>query len=124
MVFNCSELAGKTVHFSMAIYNNQYNRLMPMGIIKLPENKKDLTTQDLLMIVLADANLQEGNTLQEVKKMLFNRINAIPEEVLTDADKKARKRQVSSLLGKIQTTPESKWDLTDKLKAALELDDP
>ena len=95
-----------------------------MGIIKLPENKKDLTTQDLLMIVLADANLQEGNTLQEVKKMLFNRINAIPEEVLTDADKKARKRQVSSLLGKIQTTPESKWDLTDKLKAALELDDP
>lgn len=103
---------------------NQYNRLMPMGIIKLPENKKDLTTQDLLMIVLADANLQEGNTLQEVKKMLFNRINAIPEEVLTDADKKARKRQVSSLLGKIQTTPESKWDLTDKLKAALELDDP
>ena len=102
---------------------NQYNRLMPMGKIEFPNNKKDLSTSDLLMIVLADANLQEGNTLQEIKKMLFDRINAIPEEVLTEADKKARKRQISALLGKIQVCPESKWDLSDKLKAALELEE-
>ena len=94
-----------------------------MGKIEFPNNKKDLSTSDLLMIVLADANLQEGNTLQEIKKMLFDRINAIPEEVLTEADKKARKRQISALLGKIKTTQKSKWDLSDKLKAALELEE-
>ena len=102
---------------------NQYKKILPMGKIEFPNNKKDLSTSDLLMIVLADANLQEGNTLQEIKKMLFDRINAIPEEVLTEADKKARKRQISALLGKIKTTQKSKWDLSDKLKAALELEE-
>ena len=102
---------------------NQYNRLMPMGKIEFPNNKKDLSTSDLLMLTLADANLNEGNTLQEVKNLLFDRINAIPEEVLTDADKKARKRQISALLGKIKTTQKSRWDLSDKLKAALELEE-
>ena len=102
---------------------NQYNRLMPMGKIRFPNNKKDLSTSDLLMLTLAETNLNEGNTLQEVKKLLYDRVNAISEEVLTDADKKARKRQISVLLGKIQTTPESRWDLSDKLKAALELDE-
>lgn len=102
---------------------NQYNRLMPMGKIRFPDNKKDLSTSDLLMLTLAETNLNEGNTLQEVKKLLYDRVNAISEEVLTDADKKARKRQISVLLGKIQTTPESRWDLSDKLKAALELDE-
>lgn len=108
--------------FQTNLYN-QYSRLMPMGKIKLPDNKKNLTTQDLLMIVLADVNLQEGNTLQEMKKLLFDRINAISEDVLTEADKKARKRQISVLLGKIQTTPESRWDLSAKLKAALDLEE-
>jgi len=102
---------------------NQYKRLIPMGKIEFPDNKKDLSTSDLLMLTLADTNLNEGNTLQEVKKMLFDRINAIPEEVLTDADKKARKRQISTLLQKIKVTQESRWDLTEKLKAALELDE-
>ena len=108
--------------FQTNLYN-QYSRLMPMGKIKLPDNKKNLTTSDLLMIVLADANLNEGNTLQEVKNLLFDRINAISEDVLTEADKKARKRQISALLGKIKTTQKSKWDLSDKLKAALELEE-
>lgn len=102
---------------------NQYSRLMPTGKIEFPNNKKNLSTSALLMLTLADDNLNEGNTLQEVKKLLFGRINAIPEEVLTAADKKARKRQISSLLGKIQVCPESKWDLSEQLKAALKLEE-
>ncbi len=102
---------------------NQYKRLMPMGKIEMPTNKKDLSTSDLLMLALADTNLTEGNTLGEVKKMLFSRVNTISDEVLTEADKKARKRQISALLKKIQLNKESQWDLTEKLKVALDLED-
>lgn len=102
---------------------NQYQRLMPTGKIETPTNKKDLSTSDLLMLTLADTNLTEGNTLQEVKRMLFDRLNAISDEVLTEADKKARKRQISTLLNKIQINKESHWDLSEKLKAALDLEE-
>jgi hypothetical protein len=99
----------------------QYKKLIPLGMIEQPNNKKDLSTQDLLMIALAEGATQGGKTLIEVKKMLYDRINAIPDEILSPTDKKARKRQILSLIGKIHTSPQSKWDLSDKLKEALSL---
>jgi hypothetical protein len=109
-------------NFRSDLYN-QYKRIMPMGKIKIPNNKKDLSTSNLLLMTLADAKLDEGNTFQEVKRMLFDKVNSIPEEGLTNADKKARKRQISSLMGKIHVCGESKWDLSEQLKAALKLEE-
>jgi hypothetical protein len=102
---------------------NLYNKLIPMGIIERRQNKKDLSTSDILITALADERLLEGNTLKEVKESLFNRINALPDEVLTEADKKARKRQITALLKKIRVSPESIWDLSSDLIIAFGLDE-
>lgn len=98
----------------------QYKRLLPMKSIILPENKKDLSTADILALTYAEESINEGRTLDELRKVLYSRINAIPDDVLTKSDKDARKRQVKALLDKLQESPESKWDLSEKIQEALE----
>lgn len=98
----------------------QYKRLLPMKSIIIPENKKDLSTADILALTYAEESINEGRTLDELRKVLYSRINAIPDDVLTKSDKDARKRQVKTLLDKLQESPESKWDLSEKIQEALE----
>lgn len=97
----------------------QYKRLTPMKTIQLPNNKKDLTTSDFLLLALAEVEINKGTTLQGLKKMLYDRLNSIPEEILTKADKDSRKRQIKAAIDKLEESPESKWDLSAKLEEAL-----
>lgn len=97
----------------------QYKRLIPMKSLITPTNKKDLSSADIVMLALAKAQINAGENLQEVKKMLYDKINAIPEGVLSKADKDSRKRQIKSLFDKLQESPESEWDLSEKLEKAL-----
>ena len=98
----------------------QYKRLIPMANIIEPTNKKDLSTATIFAMVLAEDNLNESRTLQEVKQMLYNRINSISDDVLSKSDKDSRKRQINSILDKMQEADTSKWDLSQKLAEALE----
>ena len=97
----------------------QYKRLIPMKSLITPTNKKDLSSADIVMLALAEAQINAGENLQEVKKMLYDKINAIPEGVLSKADKDSRKRQIKSLFDKLQESPGSEWDLSEKLEKAL-----
>ena len=97
----------------------QYKRLIPMKSLITPTNKKDLSSADIVMLALAEIQINAGESLQEVKKMLYAKINAIPEEVLSKADKDSRKRQIKTLMEKLQEEPESKWNLSAKLEEAL-----
>lgn len=97
----------------------QYKRLIPMKSLITPTNKKDLSSADIVMLALAEAQINAGENLQEVKKILYDKINAIPEGVLSKADKDSRKRQIKSLFDKLQESPESEWDLSEKLEKAL-----
>ena len=97
----------------------QYKRLIPMKSLITPTNKKDLSSADIVMLALAEAQINAGENLQEVKKMLYDKINAIPEGVLSKAHKDSRKRQIKSLFDKLQESPESEWDLSEKLEKAL-----
>lgn len=98
----------------------QYKRLIPMANIIEPKNKKDLSTASIIAMVLAEDNLNESRTLQEVKQMLYNRINSISDDVLSKSDKDSRKRQIKGILDKMQEADTSKWDLSQKLAEALE----
>lgn len=98
----------------------QYKKLIPMKNYIEPNNKKDLSTPDIIVLELLQDNLDNGRTAEEVKKMLYTRVNSIPDEILTKADKDARKRQIKALISKIQESPESKWDLSEKLAEELE----
>lgn len=97
----------------------QYKRLIPMKSLITPTSKKDLSSADIVMLTLAETQINAGESLQEIKKMLYDKINAIPESVLSKADKDSRKRQIKSLFDKLQESPESEWDLSEKLKETL-----
>lgn len=99
----------------------QYKRLIPMKSISTPNKKSDLHTTDIIVLQLVESSLNEGKSLQEVKKMLYNRINSISDDILTKADKDSRKRQIKVLLEKIKEEPESKWDLSTKIEEALSI---
>lgn len=98
----------------------QYKRLAPMKNIQLPKNKKYLSTSDILAIALAEDGINEGKTKEGIKKMLYAKINGIHDDILSKADKDARKRQIKSLLDKLQEEPISQWDLSDKIQSALD----
>lgn len=98
----------------------QYKRLIPMANIIEPTNKADLSTASIIAMVLAEDSLNSSKTLQEVKKMLYARINSFPDEVLSKADKDSRKRQIKAILDKMQEADTSKWDLSEKLAEVLE----
>lgn len=97
----------------------QYKRLIPMANIIEPTNKKDLSTSDILAMVLVEDNLNESKTLQEVRKMLYMRVNSFSDDVLSKSDKDSRKRQIKAILDKMKEANISKWDLSQKLADVL-----
>lgn len=94
----------------------QYSRLSTMKSIITPNNKKGLTTSDIILLELTENMINNNLSIRETKNKLYSRINKIPKDVLSDSDRKARKRQISSLIKKLKEEKTSKWDITEKLK--------
>ncbi|EFA97145.1 hypothetical protein [Hoylesella timonensis] len=99
-----------------------YKRLIPMKSIITPTNKKDLTTADILIITMAEEAVNEGRTMEELKKLLYAKVNSIPDSVLTKSDKVFRKAQIKKLLNNIREADISIYDLSNELQKALEAD--
>lgn len=97
----------------------QYQRLIPMKSLIIPIHKKDLTTQDIQTRFNAERGINEGMTLEEIRKEMYQYINSLPDEVLSKADKDHRKRQTKAILDKLKLADKSQWDLSDKLAEAL-----
>jgi len=98
----------------------QYQRLKPMKSIEIPNQKNELSSGSIILIALAEVMLNKGIDL---KKMLYERINSIPEEVLNAEDRKARKRQIKMMLEKIGEARSSQYDISDLLASALGIDE-
>ena len=107
--------------FKADLYN-QYKRIVPMKSLVTPTSKKDLSTAGILLFLLAEQQVNAGKNLQEIKKMIYDRINAFPD--LSKDDKGSRKKQVRTLCDKLQEAPESAWDLSGKLAEVLEVTEP
>lgn len=107
--------------FNQDLYS-QYTKLIPMKNLIEPTDKSNLTTSDLLAIELAESKLNEGATIDEIKKMLYDRINA--SAILTKADKDARKRQIKAIIDKLQLSEVSEWDLSQQLQQAIFGEEP
>lgn len=95
----------------------QYTKLLPMKTLIQPTEKTNYKTSDIFAIELIEAKLNEGATLEEIKKMLYARINA--SAILDKPDKDARKRQVKQIFDKVQLSEESIWDISNELKKAI-----
>lgn len=100
---------------------NQYKRLKPMKTIEEPKEKSNLYTIDFITMELVEKAINQGETIEEIKKALYRRIN--DNETLSKADKDARKRQVKNTLGKLKESEISEWDLTERLMKGLNISD-
>ena len=98
----------------------QYQRLIPMKTICNPKDKSDFHTLDIFARELVEAKINEGSTIQDVKKSIYERINS--STLLTNADKDARKRQVKATLDKLEESNSSEWDLKDLLLDELAIE--
>lgn len=96
----------------------QYKRLIPMKNLTAPRSKKDLSTIDIMIHAFAEQGINDGLTLDDVKKMLYARVNAEP--LLSKSDKDLRKRSIKKSLDKIMVSPQSKWDLSKQIQDTLE----
>ena len=96
---------------------NQYQKIIPMKTIIPPTSKADLHTLDFFAIELVESKMNEGKTLEEVKKILYDRINS--SSLLSKPDKDARKRQVKTTLDKFQQSEISEYDLRNELQLAI-----
>lgn len=95
----------------------QYNKLIPMKTICKPKDKKELSTIDIFARELVESKINEGISIQEVKKAIYERINA--SALLSKADKDARKRMVNTTLDKLEESESSEWDLKDMIQEEL-----
>ena len=59
---------------------------------------------------------------EELKKMLYAKVNSISDDILSKSDKDARKRQIKKLIDKLEDEPQSKWDLSAEIAKALSAD--
>lgn len=97
----------------------QYKRLIPRKCTITPRDKKDLTTANIILSTMIEVNNEK--TKEELKKILYNRINAYSEDTLTKSDKDSRKAQIRNLFSNIKETPKSIYDLSQNIQDALSL---
>lgn len=98
-------------------YLKQYNRIMRPKSVKIPATKKELTTDKIILLTLAEST---GSTGQSVKELLYSFLKQIPDSILTKEDKKARQAQIRKLLKIIQEEGKNKYDLSELLKEKMQ----
>lgn len=95
---------------------NQYQRIIKMKSIEIPSTKKDLSSGNIILLALAEIAMNEG---KDLKNLIHNYIRAIPDEVLSSEDKKARRKQIKTMLTKVHSSENSEFDISAQLTEAL-----
>ncbi len=94
-----------------------YRRIHKTPAGAMPTNKKDLPASMLPLLVLKDLEALHGFSVED---LLTQKLKAIPEEVLTSEDRKARKRQLRKMLGLVASaTADSPFDMATLLEDVL-----
>lgn len=97
---------------------NQYQRLEKMKSLEIPSSKKELSSGNIILLALAEIAMNQG---KDIKKLIDNYIKSIPENILNQEDKKARRKQIKSMLEKVQTSESNEFDISEQLAKALEI---
>lgn len=98
---------------------NQYKRLKPMKTLINPNNKKDLSSIDIALLLLVEKGINEGKSIPAIKKALYEKINSFPDEVLSQTDKNSRKATIKKSLEKIQESEISEFDISEAIKESF-----
>lgn len=99
----------------------QYKKLNPMQNIIIPTGKKDLNAGQIILLELVQYYINSGLPYTIIKKHLYERINSYPEEVLSSADKNARKRTLKAWINKLAFEANTSFDLSRQLEESLNI---
>lgn len=91
-----------------------YKSIMKTGLIKIPTNKKDLNAGTLPLILLKELGLIYGFNPEE---LLEQKVNAIPKNVFSQYDFKARKEQFKLNWSKVVSAEGSQYDILKQLES-------
>ena len=102
----------------------QYRNIMKTESLQIPKDKKALSAGNIILLAFKEA---EGLFNINAEVMINNLLKAIPEEILNQNDKKARKRQIKEMLKKISDSgggirAKNEYDLYSILEAKLMLE--
>jgi len=103
---------------------NQYRNIMKTESLLIPKDKKALSAGNIILLAFKEA---EGLFNINAEEMINSLLKAIPEEILNQNDKKARKRQIREMLKKISDSgggirAKNEYDLYSILEAKLMLE--
>lgn len=93
-----------------------YKSIMKTGKFILPEKKADLNAGTLPLIILKEL---EGIYSFRTEDLLKAKIKAIPNEILSPDDKKARMKILHKNMKKIISLEKSEYDITELLQAKI-----
>jgi len=99
---------------------NEYHQLQPMRTLLQPTTKKDLMALDAVVQVYVEEMMNQGIPVEVAKKKIYSFINQ--QGVLSKQDKDSRKATIRKAFGKLQESPDSQWDLSQKIEEALEVE--
>ena len=77
---------------------SQYRNIMKTETLLIPKDKKALSAGNIILLAFKEA---ETFFPVNAEEMINSLLKAIPEEILNQNDKKARKRQIREMLKKI-----------------------
>ena len=102
----------------------QYRNIMKTEAILIPKDKKALSAGNIILLAFKEA---EGLFNINAEEMINSLLKAIPEEILNQNDKKARKRQIREMLKKISDSgggirSGNEYDLYSTLEEKLMLE--
>lgn len=93
-----------------------YKNIMKTGSIHFPNDKGDINSSTIPLMVLKELErIYDINTEELIKQI----IKCIPEEILTNDDRKYRRSQIKNNLKKIISTEKSSYDITELLNLKL-----
>jgi len=102
----------------------QYQNIIKTVSFLIPKDKKALSAGNIILLAFKEA---EGLFNINAEEMINSLLKSIPEEILNQNDKKARKRQIREMLKKISNPGEgilagNEYDLYSILEAKLMLE--
>lgn len=95
---------------------NSYQKIMKTGKSIMPQSKADINAGTIPLMILKELESVYNFNTEELIK---NKLKAIPEDVFSPSDRKARLRTIRDNLKKIGLQGISKYDIIDLLQARI-----
>jgi hypothetical protein len=94
-----------------------YSNIKKAGGMRIPKNKRDLSTPVVILIAAMKAEAVYGFDLEE---LIYQTLSSFDKSILTKDDKGARRKQIKTYLKALKGEKKSEYDISEELKISLQ----